>query len=116
PLMRGESTNEESPMHTEPSVRPVATRKSSAGRGVVTAVALALLGYGIVTIAERPNLALNSVAHSGVTSAAIASTAAVEESATSTKEAERVPNGPGSQAQPRECDSAKGISSDCVFE
>jgi len=87
-------------MYMESTVFTLARRTPTVPRAVVTAVALVLLGYGIVTVAERPYQMRTDV----------------EQSTLPTNEAEGATAESASQADPRECDLARGISSACVFE
>jgi hypothetical protein len=99
-------------MYMESTVFTLARRTPTVPRAVVTAVALVLLGYGIVTVAERPYQMRTDVEVPAV----MEKTGVVEQSTLPTNEAEGATAESASQADPRECDLARGISSACVFE
>jgi len=99
-------------MYMESTVFTLARRTHAVPRAVVTAVALVLLGYGIVTVAERPYQM-----RTGVEGPAVMEKAAVVELSTLPANEQEGARADGvSQADPRECDLARGISSACVFE
>jgi hypothetical protein len=82
---------------------------------VIVSVAFALLGYGVVTVAKHPSsVPGNSPALA--TSVAAASNAAGEASSMPVKEQNRLATLGDVQADPRECEPAKGINTQCIFE
>jgi hypothetical protein len=87
---------------------------------VIAGVALVLLGYCMVTVAKHPAAEAGvspSQAKSVVaTSFIAASNAAGEASSMPVKEETRSAKPGDVQADPRECEPAKGINTQCVFE
>jgi len=87
---------------------------------VIAGVALVLLGYCMVTVAKHPAAdpgSSPSQAKSVIaTSFIAASNAAGEASSMPVKEDSRIARPGDVQADPRECEPAKGINTQCVFE
>ena len=82
---------------------------------VIIGVAFALLGYCVVTVAKHP-ASVPGNSPSLATSVAAASNAAGEASSKPVKEQRRLSTPGDVQADPRECEPAKGINSQCIFE
>jgi hypothetical protein len=87
---------------------------------VIGGVALALLGYCMVTVAKHPAAEPASSASQArnvvATSVVAATSAAGEASSMPVKEENRLTARGNVQADPRECEPAKGISTQCIFE
>ena len=108
-------------MNTERDVdssqQPVRESRASV---VIAGVALVLLGYCMVTVAKHPAAEASSSPSQGTnvvaTSVVAASTAAGEASSMPVKEQNRLTRAGDVQADPRECQPAKGINTQCIFE
>ena len=101
-------------MNSESPIRPVGRRPRSESLVVVIAAAIALLSFGVVTVAQDPDrTSANDAGRFATTKIATASNSAVEGMAVPAKEQVTAED---AQRDPRECDLTKGISSACIFE
>jgi hypothetical protein len=82
---------------------------------LIAGAALSLLSYGVITVAQHPTPAQgNSPAVAPAASVALAASAAAEQPAMSPKKS--LAPVTDMRASPRECEAARGITSDCIFE
>ena len=91
-------------------------RAGFAVAAILMAAPLLLGSYGVIAAKHSGTTPGKAVAPSADAGATTASRAAVEGTATSLSEPERVRTAPDSRSEPRECDLASGVSSACVFE
>ena len=78
------------------------------------AAAFALVGYGgLVTFA---NHSATTMGHAALASPTVAVMGIPGEAATQSNDLANTPSAVDAQNDPRECDTAKGITSNCVFE
>jgi hypothetical protein len=97
-------------MNAERAVKEPSARRFRASV-VITGVALAL--FGLVTVAKHPASDNSMTAAASVVAA---NNAAGEALSMPVKEQSRLTTPGDVQADPRECEPAKGINTQCVFE
>jgi hypothetical protein len=105
-------------MKIQPHVPPVERRALPfAGKVFIIGAALVLSGYGMVTAARHPtSAASNSVAPAVRASVISAGNSAVDVTSVSVAGEQPMGASPDAYGEPRECEAARGISSNCVFE
>jgi hypothetical protein len=100
-----------SPMLSRSLIASMRRAFPSAGKVIAMAAAFVLLGYGgLVTFAHH------SAEATGDATAPVASLAVVDKTAMASEKSPSASEAAEAQNNPRECDAAKGISSNCVFE
>jgi hypothetical protein len=116
--MNSQTTNQENSMNAESDLdqdRHNLARPSSTSIAII-GVALALFGYAVVSGARHPVIPEPAPVPSQVTNVVAAGNAAVEATATAVKEQKGFAALSEAQGGPRECEPAKGITSNCIFE
>jgi len=82
----------------------------------IIAVGVVLFGYTVATVARHPVASNAASAPSEVTNVVTAGSAAVESPVTAAGAQKPLPTLGNAPGGPRECEPAKGITTDCIFE